>query len=117
MKRTTKKLLTSVAMLGVLGMVILPGFTQEKETASPAMTAKDSKESSFRGRLPNYYSRVVSHKQRQEIYRLQHEYHQQLAPLYAKIAALKAERDKKIEAVLTPDQLTEVLSYTQPDEQ
>jgi len=46
--------------------------------------------------------------QKESIYAIQDKYQAQIAPLAAQIKALMAERDKEIEAVLTPEQLTKV---------
>lgn len=74
---------------------------------SPAETpvpeaAKSKKE--FRGRLPMYYSRVVDNEQREKIYAIQREYAPKIDALQAQLEALTADRDEKVEAVLTPEQ-------------
>ena len=66
------------------------------------------KKREFRGRLPAYYSRVVDEKQRKTIYEIQREYAPKVDALKAQLAALTAERDKKVAGVLTPEQLETV---------
>ena len=68
--------------------------------------AKPKKE--FRGRLPAYYNRVVDEEQRGKIYAIQRDYAPKIDELKAQLAALMSERDKKVEAVLTAEQLKTV---------
>ena len=77
----------------------------DKAEAEPAAPAKAKK---FRGRLPNYYRQVVDEKQRQTIYQIQEEYASKIAALRAQLAAVTKERDEKVAAVLTPEQLKKV---------
>lgn len=57
----------------------------------------------FRPRLPNYYGQIgLAEAQRKAIYGIQREYFHQIAKLEAQIAALEAERDKRIYNVLSP---------------
>lgn len=57
-----------------------------------------------KGRLPPYYSGIVTDQQRDAIYLLQAKYGQQLAALQEQMDALEKQRDKEIENVLTPQQ-------------
>jgi hypothetical protein len=59
-------------------------------------------------RLPARYASVVDEKQREEIYKIQEEYQPKIAALEKQLKALKTERDKKISAVLTPEQKKQV---------
>ena len=59
-------------------------------------------------RLPAYYAPVVTEEQRAAIYKIQEEYGPKIAALKEQIAALKAERNEKIQAVLTPEQQQQV---------
>jgi Spy/CpxP family protein refolding chaperone len=54
-----------------------------------------------RGRLPAYYSKIVTEEQRDKINKIQEEYQ-------TKFEALKKERDEKISAVLTDEQKKKV---------
>ena len=76
------------------------------ETPVPEEAKPSKKE--FRGRLPAYYNRVVDKEQREEIYAIQREYAPKIDALKAQLAALIADRDKKVAAVLTPEQLKTV---------
>lgn len=82
--------------------------TAEAPAEKPVPEAAKPKKRAFRGRLPAYYNRVVDKKQREEIYAIQREYAPKIEALEAQLAALRAERDTKVEAVLTPDQLNTV---------
>ncbi len=62
----------------------------------------------FRGRLPAYFAKVVDDQQRRAIYEIQEVYHQRIEALKAQLAALTAERDVKIESVLSEPQRLEV---------
>ncbi len=78
-----------------------------QETPSdPSETAAPQKK--FQGRLPAYYRTVVDQKQREAIYAIQKEYWTQIEALKAQLAALTKQRDEKITATLTPEQLKQV---------
>ena len=62
----------------------------------------------YRGRLPNYFGKVINSEQRSEIYAIQAKYNEQIASLEAQIEKLSSERDQQVEGVLTPEQLAEV---------
>jgi Spy/CpxP family protein refolding chaperone len=63
-----------------------------------------------RGRhvLPKHYAKVVTEAQRAKIYTIQDEYDPKIDALAAQLKALKAQREEKIKAVLTPEQQKEV---------
>ncbi|MBM4092212.1 MAG: hypothetical protein FJ276_22705 [Planctomycetes bacterium] len=61
-----------------------------------------------RGRLPAYYSKVVTEKQRAEIYDIQAKYNGQIEALQEQLEALAKNRDAEVEGVLTEEQLAEV---------
>jgi hypothetical protein len=81
------------------------GSRAEAPAETPVPEDAKPKKKEFRGRLPAYYSRVVDEKQRQKIYAIQREYAPKIDALKAQLAALTAERDEKVVAVLTPEQL------------
>ena len=88
-----------------------PATLTQQTPESPAETpvpeeAKPKKE--FRGRLPFYYNRVVDKKQRDKIYAIQREYAPKIDALKAQLETLMTDRDKEVEAVLTPEQLKTV---------
>ncbi len=79
-----------------------PAEAPVPEKSTPA------KKRTFRGRLPAYYRQVVDEKQREKIYEIQREYAPKVDALRAQLAALIAERDEKVAAVLTPEQIEKV---------
>ena len=62
-------------------------------------------EQKFQRRLPNNFAALVTPAQRDQIYKLQEEYFETLALLELRVELLKKERDAKIDAVLTSEQL------------
>lgn len=96
--------------LALLAVVLAGGdravIGQDKEAdVKPAAAQKVKK---FRGRLPAYYRLVVDEKQRQAIYAIQEEYAPKIADLRAQLEAQIKQRDEKVAAVLTPEQLKKV---------
>ena len=61
-----------------------------------------------RGRLPSYFARVVTEKQREEIYGIQTAYAEQLDKLREQIVQLESKRDKEVDQVLSAEQLAQV---------
>lgn len=112
----------SVALVAIVGMTAAgwAGAQQQPAPAAQAVRAAEApaeapvpeqpkeKKREFRGRLPAYYGRVVDQKQRETIYAIQREYAPRVDALKRQLAALMAERDKKVAAVLTPEQLNTV---------
>ena len=76
---------------------------KDKEGAPAAKKKADSK-----GTLPAYYGDVVSGEQREKIYAVLAKYKDKIAKLKLEVDTLEAERNKEIEAVLTPDQQQKV---------
>jgi hypothetical protein len=85
-----------------------PAVQAAKTPPGTSLAEKSEGTRKFRPRLPNYFNRVVDEKQRQKIYEIQREYFPKIQALEAQLAALVAERDQKVEAVLTPEQREEV---------
>ncbi len=99
----------SVAALTVafaLTMFANDGQVNGQDEVKPAPEKKVAKKP--RGRLPAYFSAVVSAKQREEVYAIQGKYKTQLEELQKQIAALEEQRDKEVDAVLSPEQIAEV---------
>ncbi|MBL9090270.1 MAG: hypothetical protein JNL96_03545 [Planctomycetaceae bacterium] len=94
----------TIAVLTLAGTLQLQAA--DEKPAKPA--AKPTAKIDRRGPIPVYYGRVVAPDQKESIYAIQDKYQAQIAPLAAQIKALMAQRDKEIEAVLTPEQLTKV---------
>jgi hypothetical protein len=61
-------------------------------------------EKKAKGRLPPYYSSIVTEQQRAAIYLIQAKYGQQLMALQQQIEGLEKQRDQDIENVLSPQQ-------------
>ena len=61
-----------------------------------------------RGRLPRYYGKVVTDKQREEVYGIQARYREQIDKLRAEIAKLLKQQEEEVSAVLTDAQRSEV---------
>jgi hypothetical protein len=61
-----------------------------------------------KGRLPKYYSDVVTEKQREEILKIQEEYRPKIDAAKAQLEALQKEMKGKISAVLTEEQKKKV---------
>ena len=104
--------------MGVLGggmlvfLVALVAWAQEpKDAPQPKTPANETTtKKKFYRQLPQYYKQAADLKQNQvdQIYAIQFEYFQKMAPLEERIDALKMERDAKVQAVLTADQLLRV---------
>ena len=98
--------LGSLLLATVLAWTALPAPGQEA-AAEPKPPA-GQKAKKFRGRLPSYYPQVVDEKQRETIYKIQEEYASKIADLKAQLAAITKQRDEKVIAVLTPEQLNKI---------
>ncbi|MEX1039157.1 MAG: hypothetical protein WDZ51_00905 [Pirellulaceae bacterium] len=78
----------------------------EKPMAAPSRV--QSTRSEPRGRLPNFYTRVVTPQQREQIYEIQQGFAEEIEALQAKLAAVEANMNQEIEGVLDTDQLQQV---------
>ena len=115
MTRPVSSKILSWTMLASLAVVLVvtnrPVAGQEAqpvaEKAAGELTAP-AKTKKFRGRLPNHYRKVVDEQQRKAIYKIQEEYASKAADLKAQLKALIKERDEKVVAVLTPEQVKKV---------
>jgi hypothetical protein len=94
---------TFVAVLGLAGVLQAESaWAQEKKPSAAAEEKPAAKKAT--GRLPAYYTGVVTPQQREAIYKIQAEYTTQLDELKAKVASLTKERDERVAALLTPEQ-------------
>ena len=82
-----------------------PPAGNEPASTAPADPAPAKK---ARGRLPAYYGKVVTDKQREDIYAIQAKFNEQIAELQKQLADLTTQRDTEVEKVLTDDQKAEV---------
>ena len=79
--------------------------TRDKDTQAMRGLKPDR---TFRRAVPRGYGPVVEAAQREQIYKIQEEYFEVIALLELRLELLKAERDAKIEAVLTSAQLERI---------
>jgi Spy/CpxP family protein refolding chaperone len=73
----------------------------------PAVTAPKERKKP-RGRLPAYFAKVVTDKQREQIYEIQAKYNDQIAKLKEQLVELSTKRDSEVEQVLTDEQRAEI---------
>ncbi len=106
------------ALLGITAatLLMMPIIAQAQDAAKPAdkpAAAADKKDApkkrkKARGRLPAHYTKVVSQKQRTEIYGIQAKYAEQMAALTAQLKELTKTRDAEVAGVLSDEQRAEV---------
>lgn len=75
-----------------------------EESKSAAAKGKGAKAGQFKGRLPPYFSAVVTPELREKIYAIQAEYDPKISQLRKELEALTKQRDEKIYDLLTPEQ-------------
>jgi len=93
---------------GLGGLAAVAQENKEKPAKARTRDAEAKKAKGPRGRLPAYYSQVVDQKQREAIYKIQEEYEPKIAALREQLDALTKQRDEKVAAVLTPEQLKKI---------
>ena len=81
------------------------------ETPPPAAAAENGAAKKPRGRLPAYYGKVVTDKQREEIYAIQAKFNEEIAKLQEQLETLSTKRDTEIEKVLTDEQRAEIARF------
>jgi Spy/CpxP family protein refolding chaperone len=94
--------LSLLALLG--GMCVLAGglVGQEPKKDEPK---KDEPAAKLKGKLPSHWGKIgLTDSQKQTIYQIQGKYDPEIEKLDAKLAEMKATRDKEMKAVLTADQ-------------
>jgi len=91
-----------MTMCGVIAasMLVVAAFAQETTDSKP--------ETKRRGRLPAYYSKVVTAEQREQIYEIQEGYAAQIEKLRMQLDELYEQRESEIAGVLTSEQLKEI---------
>lgn len=75
---------------------------QDQTSAAPKQRKKP------RGRLPVFYSQVVSGDQREEIYGIQARYQPEMDALVEQLVEMRNQMQAEIQEVLTPEQLERV---------
>ena len=84
--------------------LLLPVDSTAQNDDAPAATAPAAKKES-RGPLPDFFGKLgVGEKQRKALYAIDNEYEAKIEVLEKQIAKLEAERDAKLEELLTPGQ-------------
>ncbi len=83
---------------------VTPAAEQPKEKNASPKEPRAKKGGEFTGRLPAYFSGVITEDQRQKIYAIQKDFVAKIRPLRRQIESLTKERDEQILALLTPDQ-------------
>jgi hypothetical protein len=83
-----------------------PTGAQDEAKPKPAATKKVAKKP--RGRLPNFYAKVVDETQRKAIYAVQAKYSEEIGVLGKQIDELTAKRDTEVRAVLSEEQQKEI---------
>jgi hypothetical protein len=110
MKSGFAKLVCVAFLAGFLGSQFADNSVQtradEKKVEKKADEKKTRKKP--RGRLPNYYSQVVTKKQRDEIYSLQSKYTEQIEGLTKQIADLKTKMNDECRELLSDEQKKKV---------
>ena len=81
---------------------------ESKDLKKDAPVMKDMTLRQTQPRLPNYYTSVVTQKQRDDIRVIQNEYMPLIEMLSARLDALRAEMNKKVRGVLSEEQQKKV---------
>ncbi|HEX3656954.1 MAG TPA: hypothetical protein VHV55_14150 [Pirellulales bacterium] len=103
----------SRSMLAYLLLALAVVWSQPATLCSAADDAPAAKEKSkLKGRLPNYYSKVVDGAQREKIQQIQQTYAPQIEQLQAQLKALNEKREAEINALLTPEQRTRLAALS-----
>ncbi len=104
----TRALTLTCAALLAVSLAFSDPAVVAQEADAKAKTPAGRKIKKFRGRLPAHYGSVVEKDQRQAIYKVQEEYAGKITQLRVQLRAITKERDEKIAALLTPEQLAKV---------
>ena len=99
-------LLTALWTVPAIAQETPPQGAAEQPPAAAATDANAAKKP--KGRLPAYYGKVVTDKQREQIYEIQGKFMEQIVKLQEQLTALAAKRDAEVEQVLTDEQRAEI---------
>ena len=97
-----------LALVGSLTIGSSLGLGQE---TTKAATTKKKERAKPRGRLPAYYSRVVTSEQREQIYGIQAKFAVEMEKLRMQLETLGEQRDAEVRKVLSDEQRAKVASY------
>jgi Spy/CpxP family protein refolding chaperone len=105
--RSLRHVCLAALAMSVSGLMFAPAVrSQQAEPKKPVANAPAAQEAAPKAprRLPQYFNRVVTPAQRQQIYGIQAKYLPEIEALEAQLKAALEKRDAEIEAVLTPEQ-------------
>ena len=105
-------MLLAAMLLGIAHASAPAKDPSSKAPGAPAVK-RQKKARQSKGRLPNYYGGVVTEEQRQKIYDIQKEYNPEIRKLREQLKKLTADRDEKIDKVLTPEQREQIAELKQ----
>ncbi len=96
-------------VLGLLvGLLVLSGGAvgqDPKKDKDDKAAKKDEPTTKVKGMLPQNWGKIgLDDKQKQEIYKIQAKYNEEIDKLEARIKELRTTRDKEMKAVLSDDQ-------------
>ena len=106
-ERFHRRSMLALAIPVMCAMFAAGGLWAQQENGQQS-AEKATATKKIRGRLPAYFAAIVSTEQRQKVYDLQTAYAEKIAALEEQIAQLVVQRDKDVDAVLTPEQSAEV---------
>lgn len=108
MMRAVRSVVGCLAISGLVGVVgwwgALSQAADAPATAEAGKSAAKKERADPRGPLPAYYRNVVDGIQREKIYKIYDEYEPRVDELRSQLKKLVAERDAKVEALLTDEQ-------------
>ena len=97
-----------LALAMIIGATDSPPAWSQDKPAKQESKEKPAARKKARGRLPRYFAKVVTQKQREDIYEIQARFAARIDELQKQIDELIRQRDQEVEAVLSSDQLAEV---------
>lgn len=121
LKMVSLNLIAGLLLVGLATSAFqVPAWSQEAEEAPAAQSTSEREgraRANPRGRLPNFYTRVVTPQQREQIYEIQQGYSEEIEALRAQLAAVQTKMNKEIEGVLDAEQLEQVKTLQEEAQQ
>jgi len=110
MSRSSTKLLGLVLVLAISALLLAPNHTLLRaqppaEATQDEAAATPKKQKKPRGRLPLFFSKIVSGDQREEIYDIQAKYAPEMDALVEQMVALRNQMQEEIKSILTSKQI------------
>ena len=100
-----KSLRTRYKLSGLfVALLVLSSLAIAQEETEPAVPAEKPQVKTARGRLPAYFSQVVSPVQREEIYSIQARFAEPIERLRKELKELMDRRDQEVSGVLSEEQ-------------